>query len=489
MGPFGREALQRPSSQGLRGAGCLVSGVTPGRSIPFEGGWRKRGDLPVVFGSFGAIARECAGCRHKPDDGHARVGGVRFPLALAFAALLASGCLSGPSTTADGVLPDGSIQVPLAFLPSTNVTDPCGANGCFEPAVAVDQQGRIFGIASSGRMDGVAVSTDGGATFTLKPWPPLPDPLPVDESGSAGDDVVQVAPWGTLYMTRLFSDTGGILGGGIHLVGSDDAGDTWVLNKFVHIRDMPLSRSFTADRQWLAFEGDATIHLVFNCAASVLICHTRSDDRGETWSASTNVVTPADHTFPSPAGFPAIGPDGTLLVAYFGDPRPDASTGARSIKVASSSDGGASWSQSTAYTHPLDEGTAGGGWPEATILADGTWVAGWSTSDDRLWLATSPDQGASWGEPLVLSPDETGGASHPWLRPRQDGGFDAVWFGSGPSVILGRFTVDLSYELATLAEEGGGSSDYSFFDHTADDRVAVVYVRPDGGLALTLSNR
>jgi hypothetical protein len=413
---------------------------------------------------------------------------VRSVTALVLVALLA-GCLD-PADPPDPEPAAGDPEAPLAFLPSTNVTDPCGGTRCFEPAVAVDGEGRIYAISSSVRMDGVAVSTDGGATFTLKPWPGLPNPLPVDATGSAGDDVVQVAPWGTVYMTRLFSDTGGILGGGIHLVGSDDAGDTWHLNQFVQVREMPLSRSFTADRQWLAFEGDATVYLVFNCGASALICSMRSDDRGATWGPSSNVVTPLDHTFPSPAGFPAVGPDGTLLVAYFGDPRLDDSTGARSIKVASSTDGGETWRQSTAYTHAgLQEGTAGGGWPEATVLADGTWVAGWSTSDDHLWLTTSPDQGATWGEPLVLAPEETGGASHPWLLARQDGGFDAVWFGSGPSVILGRFTADLSYELARVTEDGGGNSDYAYFAHTPDDRVAVAYVQPDGSLAYAVSNR
>jgi hypothetical protein len=406
------------------------------------------------------------------------------------AVLVCSGCL-GDGTGADPVPdPAGDARMPLAFLPGSNVTVCDGE--CFEPAVAVDQQGRVFAIGSSGRMDGVAVSTDGGATFTVKPWPPLANPLPgiEGEAGSAGDDVVQVAPWGTLYMTRLYSDTGGIAGGGIQLVASDDAGDTWTLNQFVQVREMPLSRSFTADRQWLAFDGDATVYLVFNCGASALICSMRSDDRGETWSASTNVVTPLDHTFPSPAGFPAIGPDGTILVAYFGDPRADASTGARSIKVASSTDGGDTWRQSTAYTHPgLQEGTSGGGWPEATILADGTWVAGWSTSEDLLMFTTSSDQGATWGEPLVLTPEQTGGASHPWMRARQDGGFDAVWFGSGPKVVAGRFAADLTFELANLTEEGGGNSDYSFFDHTPDGRIAVAYVRPDGSLAYAVTNR
>lgn len=411
------------------------------------------------------------------------------PFALLVALVGWSGCLDDAADPIDGAT-DG--VVPLAFLPSTLVTDQCTGSGCYEPAVAVDDAGRIYAIGSSVRMDGVMVSSDGGATFVLKPWPSMPNPLPLieGEQGSAGDDVVQVSPWGTVYMTRLYSDTGGLAGGGVQLVASDDAGDTWHLNLFIQTREMPTSRSFTADRQWLAFDGDSTVYLLFNCGLSVTICLMRSDDRGATWGPSRDVVLPTDHSFPSPMGFPAVGPDGTLIAAYFGDARPDASTGARSIKVAATRDGGMTFTQHTAYTHPFDEGTAGGGWPEATILADGSWVAGWSTSDDRLWLTRSTDQGASWSDPLVLLPEETGGASHPWLRPRQDGGLDAVWFGSGPKVILGRFSADLAtYELAAIAEEGGGSSDYSFFDHTPDDRVAVAYVTPAGHLAFAATDR
>lgn len=386
-----------------------------------------------------------------------------------------SGCLASPGDAPSA--PGG----PAAFAFGAPTTIVAACDGCYEPAVAVDGQGRVFATGGSG-FSTIAVSLDEGATFTAKPAPTPPQALPLGTEGSSGDDVVQVSPWGWLYYSRLWSDTGGIAAGGLHLAASDDAGDTWRINQFMQVRTDPLSRSFTADRQWFAFDGDQTVYLLFNCGASATICVRRSDDRGETWGMPVDVVLPVDHTFPSPAGFPAVGPDGTLLVAYFGDARIDSSTGARSIKVASSFDAGATWRQSTAYTHPgLQEGTSGGGWPEATILADGTWVAGWSSSDDVLHFTTSVDEGATWSGPVSYTPDQTGGASHPWLRPRPDGGFDAVWFGSGPTVQAGRFDGQATLlERATVAEEGGGQSDYAFFDHTPDGRVAVAYLTPDG---------
>jgi hypothetical protein len=359
-----------------------------------------------------------------------------------------------------------------SFVHVANVT----CTDCFEPAAAVDPDGRIFLAAH--RLGGVAVSDDGGATFTVKPVPPPASPSPF--AGGASDDLVQVAPWGSVYYTELWSDGGGILGAGVHIAASDDGGETWPLNVFVHIREYPTSGAFTSDRQWLAFDGDETVYLVFNCALSVVICLLKSEDRGATWGVPSIVMTPATHTFPSPAGFPTVGPDGTLIVPYFADPRPDPGLGARTIMVVSSTDGGVTFAHHTVYTHPLGEGTSGGGWPEATILADGSWVAAW-TASDRVWFAFSADAGATWGEPTVLGPDENGDPTghHPWLLGRADGGLDAVWFTAGPGVRLGRMAADGAWTMAQVPVAGGGQTDYPYFAHTPDGRVVIPFLGDD----------
>jgi hypothetical protein len=358
--------------------------------------------------------------------------------------------------------------------------------GCFEPAAAVDAQGRVF--AAAHRLGGVAVSADGGETFVVKPVPPPASPSP--RGGGASDDEIQVAPWGSVYYTELWSDGGGVAGAGVHVAASDDGGDSWPVNVFVQAREMPTSLAFTSDRQWLAFDGDATVYLVWNCAASLVICSLRSDDRGATWGTVVPVVTFAEHSFPSPAGFPAVGPDGTLLIPYFSDPRADGQVGARSVRVASSTDGAQSFRQSTAYTAPMDGGSTGGGWPEATILADGSWVASWSDETDTMWVAVSRDKGASWdADPVDQS--LTGGPvfGHPFLRPRAAGGFDAVWFGAD-NVTAGRFDGGGALvELAVVPAAGGGHSDYPFFDHGPDGSIAVPFVTPDGnGLRIAFSS-
>lgn len=409
-------------------------------------------------------------------------------LPVALAALALSGCLSpgGPAPAAgSGAAP------PFAFDRVVDVRMPC--TGCFEPAAAVDAHGRIFTAAH--RHGGVGVSTDGGRTFAVKPVPPPSSPSP--RAAGASDDVVQVAPWGSVYYTELWSDGGGVALAGVHVAASDDAGDSWPVNVFVQARQMPASLAVTSDRQWLAFDGDATVYLVWNCGASALICALRSDDRGATWGAAVPVVASGDHSFPSPAGFPSVGPDGTLLVPYFSDPRPDldAATqgdvplGARSIRVAASTDGGRTFRQSTAYTAPLGEGTSGGGWPEATILRDGTWVASWSDPSGTMWVSLSQDEGATW-TPAPLGQAGTAGPvhGHPFLRPRAAGGFDAVWFGAG-NVTAGRFAGDgRLLAVAVAPAPGGGHSDYPFFDHAPDGRIVAPFITPDGnGLRLAVS--
>jgi hypothetical protein len=409
---------------------------------------------------------------------------VVHPRWTALAALvLLAGCFgdSSPETTPPGS--DGDAAQALAFLPAHDVLMPC--TGCFEPASAVDAQGRIYVAAH--RLENVAVSTDGGATFTVKKVPDPPSPSP--RGAGASDDAVQVAPWGEVFYHELWSDSGGIAGGGIHIAGSMDGGETWPLNVFVSVRTMPLSRAFTADRQWLAFDGDSTVYLVFNCGASTVICIMESGDRGLTWSESRNVVLPLDHSYPSPAGFPAVGPDGTILVPYFADPRADGQLGARTVRVSSSKDGGRTWTASTVHTHPPEAALEGGGWPESTILADGSWVASWSDADDAMWVAVTHDEGRTW-DATTKDPAMTGPiGGHPFLRPRQDGGFDAVWFGD-KGVGAGRFDREGTLlSVALSPDEGGGHSDYPFFDHTPDDRIVMPFITPDGdGLRVAITD-
>jgi hypothetical protein len=388
-----------------------------------------------------------------------------------------------PNDAAGDPVPASDAAGAGGFGPAYNVSAAC--TGCYEPAIAADAEGRLFVTAA--RLGGVAVSDDGGATWHLKPVP-APDDI-TGSGGGASDDVVQVAPWGTLFYSQMWSDLGGLAGAGLHVAGSDDGGETWPINTFIHLREGIVNPAAASDRQWLAFEGDSTVHLLYNCQASAIICNQRSDDGGRTFATTpTIVMTPADHSFPSPEGMPFIDDGGHYVVPYYADPRADTSTGARSIKVAISQNSGATWRHSTVYTFPgLQEGTAGGGWPHATFLADGSWVAGWS-SGGSMYLARSSDKGASWSAPELLAPPETGGGGRPWLFgglfAGQSDNVDAVWFGDG-HVNWAHLPPLGSPSYSRLA--GGGSSDYPYFTYLADGRVATAYL-VDGDLRAAVGN-
>lgn len=414
-----------------------------------------------------------------------------------------TGCLTAPSdrvlpTTSTlekaGLLPDPDpVSAALEFRPSLDVLNPCA--DCYEPAIAIDPWVRVFTAANN--LGGIGVSLDGGQTVHVQPVPPPASPLDfTGYPGGASDDVVQVAPWGTLYYTELWSDGGGIAGAGVHVASTDDAGTTWKTNVFVQLRTQPGSRAIISDRQWLAFEEPNTVHLIFNGLVSLLIYDMVSHDGGATFADPVVVAHPIDHSYPSPEGLPFVDPDGYIVVPYWTDPLPPESAAvsvtAQGVGLSFSNDGGQTWRASKVYQHGGTEGSSGGAWPAATFLANGTWVAGWDTRDDRLWLSFSEDKGASWSDPLVIRAETTQGTSHPWLKGRADGGLDVLWFSrneTGPVVRLGRLDPGGGFLAIQIDDQGGGNSDYPFFDHTADGRVAVAYMRGPNLLRVAFTNR
>jgi hypothetical protein len=400
-------------------------------------------------------------------------------------ALLIAGCAARqapPSSNAPA-----SPATPLRFEAPTNVSAPCPR--CYEPAIGSDARGHLFVAAH--RLGGVGVSTDQGRTWTKTPAIPKPS-SPMSPDGDPGDDVVQVAPWGMVYYTRLWSDGGGAAGAGVQVLSSDNEGQSWRTNVFIHARNGP-APSVVSDRQWLAFDGDQSVFLLYNCAASALICLTRSDDRGATFGQTIVVVTPADHTFPSPEGMPFVDADHVLVVPYYADPRSDGSVGARTIAVAISRDGGRSFTQSKVFTHPPAKGTSGGAWPEATFLANRSWAASWSAAG-AVYAAFSKDQGRSWSPPTILSASESGDAGGaPWLNGGLNNAktdvLDAVYNTRGPGVHLARFHPDGTHEIAAVPVVGGGQGDYPYFTHLPDGRVAAVFLTPEGNLQVSITNR
>src|SRR5205085_1917721 len=117
--------------------------------------------------------------------------------------------------------------------------------------IAVDQAGTVY--VAGFRQPGLMVSSDQGQSYAVVAPPPFPSASPL--AGSGSDDLVQVAPWGEMFFTRLMTEAF-YNTPGIQVAGSFDAGKTWATNVFVHPRTVPGSTGIASDRQWLAFDGD-----------------------------------------------------------------------------------------------------------------------------------------------------------------------------------------------------------------------------------------
>ena len=105
--------------------------------------------------------------------------------------LLATLVLAGCATTPEGVPPVETATAPAEAVRLVGTDTGC-AYFC-EPNVAVDTSGRIFVLG-----DDLAVSEDGGVTFTPTGLPPVPAPADFH-----GDSLIQASPYGALYHSSL----------------------------------------------------------------------------------------------------------------------------------------------------------------------------------------------------------------------------------------------------------------------------------------------
>jgi len=395
-----------------------------------------------------------------------------LPVAAALAVLVLAGCAAHPAT-----LPAAASAVVRFGDPVTVVAAPDCAR-CGEPTIAVGPDGAVF--VAGYHEPGLMVSRDGGRTFSTLPSPPFPSPSPL--AGTGSDELVQVAPWGEVFFTRLMTESF-YNTPGVQVAGSLDDGATWASNVLVHPRTVPGSTGVVSDRQWLAFDGNGTVYLVYNSGASLTETVVRSDDRGATFHSPVIAAIPTSHSFPSPAGNPAVGKGGALVIPYFLAPRTDGGIGAHGVGVAVSPDGGASFANVQVYRH--ESLYTGAGFPHAVALANGTVVVAWSTNDGSAWFAFSTDGGKTWPPPLQLGPDAAHADGYPWMDPRPGGGFDAVWFatvGQEHLSRMARFVPGQPVAFGDLHGRMDGPTDFSTGAHLPDGRFVSAFGTGDGAL-------
>lgn len=319
--------------------------------------------------------------------------------------LLVAGCL-GDADTGDpgGQDPPVSPSQHLAFGEPVDVGIACTFS-CFEPTVAVDPSGRIF--VSEGTGPGLAVSTDGGATFEAIGTPEIPG---FAVGAIQADNMVQIGPDGSLYFSALLQDENTLpVLLGIQVARSDDGGKTWPTNVVISTFEDPATGTVMPDRQWLGFGQDGVVYLSYSQVPTGLYIH-RSQDRAATWSAAIPVATAAERGGIGQAGPPVVDSQGTVYLPNFVNTQPEVDDASgRAVTVAVSEDDGATWTRQVAFRAPEGAGV----FPMLTVDGQDTvhLVAG---SGEGLRVTRSQDQGATWSQPVAWSTSDPPAA--PWIE-------------------------------------------------------------------------
>ncbi|HLF16161.1 MAG TPA: sialidase family protein [Candidatus Thermoplasmatota archaeon] len=426
--------------------------------------------------------------------------GGRATMALAIAvAVVAAGCLGGggghdgPTSSQDGPgNPGASTQpgrpgTPLSFTAPVLI----GGGGLpetGEASLAIGADGTLLVCALFTLGNPVWSSQDGGATWATHH--PLPEPAAAATAN--GDCDVAIADDGTWY--AVFSTT---TDSGIPIVltfaSSTDRGATWTAGTVTPVPPAcPVIVLFVQacwmHRPWLATVGGDVL-LSYSSVIPFATFFQRSLDRGASWSDPVLVhQAGADYQLAA-VGRLKAGEDGHLLyLPIHGTTAVGAAV--ESLDVAVSQDGGATWA-----AHRV------AGWeggrndlfiPSLARGADGTAyvpvpVTNGSATD--VTLRVSRDQGATWGESIVVERGIDFGATDAHVAVAADprGGIVAGWleWSEGGWVVrvarveAGPNPSDPQASSATAP--AGESANVEFFTlgFGPDGRLHVVYPIPE----------
>jgi hypothetical protein len=297
-----------------------------------------------------------------------------------------------------------------------------------EPEIHVDVFGNTYVTAINGVPGGTDLwkSTDKGASFVY-----LGEPDGAQDHCSTllqcaglggGDDSTDISPGGYLYVSSLWI-------GNVTVSTSKDGGtggtttdQAWQVN--------PAAATVIADdRMWLAAYGPQTLNMTYRQAPGTGdLFFVKSTDAGKTFGAPV-MVRSGDST----EGNLAVDPyNGNLYTTTI----PSSAT--NQIHLLKSIDGGATWTETTAYSAPVGADPA----HKFTILAvdrggnihlvfsqknlDGSY---------HIYLMSSADQGVTWLAPVQVD-NGTGNSTFgvmPWVVAGSPGVVDITWLGSTTS--------------------------------------------------------
>ena len=321
-------------------------------------------------------------------------------------ALVALAGCAKPPTTDDGNDPPTE-PVPIEWT-SRPLEVPCSS--CFEPTLA-HINGTWFVSTAIGT---TLYRSDDGKNWTGSPRPPLPFNGPT--SGFYEADITLFSDESSLYYLSLVvtGQSPAILFLGIHVARSDDLGATWAANTFLG----PASgEEVQAERAWLTVVNE-TLYVVWPEWSSSLNTPTSTSDRNlwlgtgdGLWVASSSdggasfsepvQVAEGRQIFPSP-----LSASGTVVAFTSGNPD---------------------------LTRNLHLAVDANGW-QVTDLGEGSVRFPTIVETDRgLWLAVSQNGRTTlhalvddvWADPVVL--EGTDHAPSSWLAERPGGGVDLAY--------------------------------------------------------------
>ena len=302
-----------------------------------------------------------------------------------------------------------------------------------EPEIKSDIFGNIYVTAIHGVPGGVDLwkSIDGGQTFVWLGEPDgaedkcgvIPAPAPCSAGAGGGDDSIDVSSGGYLYVSSLY--LGGVtmsasMDGG---TGGIEPGQAWTVN--------PASGGIPVnDRQWIAAYGPQTVYMTFDQApAPGPLWFVKSTDAGKTFSGPMMLT-----------GVSSLSRENNLVVDQYNGNiyttyEPAGNVG--QIILLKSTDGGATWTSSVAYTGPAGTSVEnafpilavdkGGNLHLVFTRSNGTSAR----TDAHVFLTSSTDQGATWLPPVqVDSGPNTQSTVMPWVVAGSPGVVDITWYGS-----------------------------------------------------------
>jgi hypothetical protein len=306
--------------------------------------------------------------------------------------LLLSGCLSGPKAQ-----PEPPVATPADAAAATFFVHDVGEQGA-EPSIGVTSDGAIFFQAFQKTMK----STDGGRAWanTNAPYsaPTTLDPY----------------MWVDPVTDRVFADQ--LYVACSYLTFSDDGGATWLANPVAcgtpandhqkvttgpYVPGSPLDTAATGHKSVYP----NVVYYGINGLADSRIA--MSIDGGVTFPfvAESFPAAPAEGQSCGGGlhGNILAAPDGTVLVPSRSNCNGPRERTLGGPVIARSTDNGLTWTQAVVADDvgtPYDDKN-----PDLAADTDGNVYLAFPGGDNRLWLATSTDDGVTWSKAVVMTPD------------------------------------------------------------------------------------